>query len=281
MATPDFVVVGHVVRDLVPEGWRLGGTATFAAVQAERLGLSIGVVTRAGPDVDLGAAFPSAALAGMPADETTSFQNVYERGRRTQSVLGRAPELSASDVPSEWRSAPICLLGPVCGEVPAALSQVFGSPLIGVSAQGWLRRVDEGGHVRGQTWDGEPFWVGCQVLFVSDEDVGAQDNQVQRWINEVPIVAVTSNRRGARVHNDGRWRSIAAFPADEVDPTGAGDVFATAFLVRLSETKDVADAACFASAAAACAIEAPGIAAIATRDRIEDRMRAQPDVVLT
>ena len=277
---PDFVVVGHVVRDLVPEGWRLGGTATFAAAQAERLGLSVGVVTRAGPDVDLGAAFPNAALAGAPADETTSFRNTYERGRRTQSVLGRADRVSEADVPSEWYSAPICLLGPVCGEVPATLSQVFMSPLIGVSAQGWLRRVDENHHVRGEAWDGEPFWRGCQVLFVSDEDVGTERGQVERWISEVLIVAVTSNRRGARVHADGQWRSIAAFPAEEIDPTGAGDVFAAAFLVRLSEAAEVGEATRFASAAAACAIEAPGIGAIATRDQIEQRMRAHPDVVL-
>jgi sugar/nucleoside kinase (ribokinase family) len=150
-----------------------------------------------------------------------------------------------------------------------------------VSAQGWLRRVDEAGHVRGQAWDGEPFWRGCDVLFVSDEDVGTRSDQVERWIGDVPIVAVTSNRRGARVHDNGRWRSIAAFPANEVDPTGAGDVFATAFLIELHTTDDVASATRFASAAAACAIEEPGIAAIATRDQIEQRMRAHPEVVLS
>jgi sugar/nucleoside kinase (ribokinase family) len=134
--------------------------------------------------------------------------------------------------------------------------------------------------VRRQAWNGAPFWHGCHVLFVSDEDVGRRSDQIDRWTDDVPVVAVTSNRRGARVHDNGRWRSIDAFPADEVDPTGAGDVFATAFLVRMRETQDVAQATRFASAAAACSIEAQGIDGIATRATIDERLRAHPDVVL-
>jgi len=280
VATPDFVVVGHVVRDMVPEGWRLGGTATFAAVQAERLGLSVGVVTRVGVGLDLPAALPNVTLACTPSEESTSFQNAYGKGGRQQRVIGRAGPLSAADVPGEWLSAPIALLGAVCGEVPAGMSGEFTSPLLGVSAQGWLRRVDEGGRVQSQAWEGESFWRGADVLFVSDEDVGPNSDQVDRWTRDVPIVAMTGNRRGARVYDEGRWRSIAAFPAEEVDPTGAGDVFATAFLVELHMTNDVAKASRFASAAAACAIEATGIDAIATRTVIEERMDADASVVL-
>jgi sugar/nucleoside kinase (ribokinase family) len=280
VATPDFVVVGHVVRDLVLGGWRPGGTATFAAVQAQRLGCSVGVVTRAASEEDLQSALPGVELAGEPSIETTTFQNVYDGERRTQSVLDTAPDLSASDVPREWRSSPIALIGPVCGEVPASLTSVFSSALLAVSAQGWLREVSDDGKVRGTAWAGQPFWHNANVLFVSDEDIAPDDGQVDRWTRDVPIVAMTSNRRGARVFDAGRWRSIAAFPAKEVDPTGAGDVFATAFLVELHATNDVAAATRFASAAAACAIEGEGVSAIATRDRIEERMRAHPNVVL-
>ena len=264
----------------MPQGWRLGGTATFAAVQAARLGLRAGVVTRAGAGLALDGALANATIANTPCEQTTSFQNVYEQGKRRQSVLGKAEPISEADIPSEWRSAPMVLIGPVCGEVPPELCEAFASPLLGVSAQGWLRRVDRKGHVRRQAWNGAPFWRGCNVLFVSDEDVGARRDQVERWIAEVPVVALTSNRRGARVHDSGRWRKIGAFPAREIDPTGAGDVFATAFLVRLRETNDVAESTRFASAAAACSIEAPGVDAIATRAQIEERMHAHPGVVL-
>ena len=92
----------------------MGGTATFAAVQAERLGLRAGVVTRAGADIAFGDALPNAMISNTPSEQTTSFQNVYEQGKRRQSVLGKAEPLSEADIPAEWRSAPMVLIGPVC-----------------------------------------------------------------------------------------------------------------------------------------------------------------------
>ena len=107
MTTPEFVVVGHVVRDLMPAGSRLGGTATFAAAQAHRLGLDCGIVTRTGADISLPDALPGVAMAGRPADVTTSFENSYEGPHRRQRVPVQAPVIEAEDVPPDWRTASI------------------------------------------------------------------------------------------------------------------------------------------------------------------------------
>jgi sugar/nucleoside kinase (ribokinase family) len=71
-----------------------------------------------------------------------------------------------------------------------------------------------------------------------------------------------------------------AFPEDEVDPTGAGDTFATAFLIRFHETGDPAEAARFGAAAASISVGGTGADAIATREEIVARMRAHPEVAL-
>jgi hypothetical protein len=277
---PDFVVVGHAVQDLLAEGWRLGGTVTFAAEQAKRLRVRAGIVTRASSDLDLKRWLPRVAVAGRASECSTQFANVYERGRRHQTVPQQAPALAAVDVPAAWRDAAMVLLGPVCGELPAGFGALFPQSLVGVSAQGWLRRLDRERHVQRATWAGEPFWAGCDVLFVSDEDIGRRTAQVDRWREAVPVVAITRYRKGARIYEGARKRSIGAFPASEVDPTGAGDIFATAFLVRYHETGEVAEAARFASAAAACAVEGPGIEHIAGRREIEARMRMHPEIRL-
>ncbi len=166
------------------------------------------------------------------------------------------------------------------GELAHDISDIFPEALIGVGAQGWLRALDEDAHVQPVAWSGAPFWGGCRVLFVSDEDL-VDDGQLDRWIEDVPIVVVTRERRGSRVHDEGRWREIQALPTEEVDPTGAGDVFAAAFLVRLEERNDVAEAARFASVAAAFAVEAAGIEGIATREQIDERLSQHPELVLT
>ena len=280
MATPDFIVIGHVVRDVTPGGWRLGGTATFAAVQAQRLGLDAGIVTRLGPEVSKRDLPKGVSLAGRPASATTSFRNDYSQGRRRQRVPTQAEALGAEDIPPDWRKAPISLMGPVCGEVPPDLTAALSSPLVGVSAQGWLRAIDSDRRVRRRAWNGAPFWHGAHVLFVSREDLGRRRDQLDRWANDVPVVVLTRDRGGARVHERGAWGKIAAFPAKEVDPTGAGDVFAAAFLVRYHETNDTAIATRFACAAAACSVEAPGIARVATRSVIEARMAKHPEIAL-
>jgi sugar/nucleoside kinase (ribokinase family) len=52
-----------------------------------------------------------------------------------------------------------------------------------------------------------------------------------------------------------------------MDPTGAGDVFATSFLIRYQETGDPSEAAVFACCAASCVVE--GLAASTLGDRAE------------
>ena len=253
---------------------------TFAAVQAQRLGLRAGIVTRVGRELSLKRALPRVATAGRAATATTCFENVYEGGQRRQRVPQQAPAIAEEDVPLSWREAPIVLLGPVCGEVPPGLGGLFRRSLVGVSAQGWLRKLDAQRRVRRRAWTGPPFWTGGDVIFVSDEDLGRRPEQAERWAADVLIVALTRYRRGAQVHQRGRWRSIDAFPADEVDPTGAGDVFAAAFLVRYYETGNTAEAARFASAAAACSVEGEGASRIAGRRPIELRMKEHPEIVL-
>ena len=279
MTTPDIVVVGHVVQDLTPQGSRLGGAATFASVQARRFGCTVGVVTRARQDVLQDPQLSGIEFAGRSSETTTTFENTYDGAGRRQRVPNQADGITGIDVPLDWQKATTVLLGPVCGEVTHDISDLFTDALIGIGAQGWLRALDGDAHVQPTAWSGAPFWGGCRVLFVSDEDL-VDDGQLDRWVKDVPIVVVTRERRGARVHDEGRWREIHALPAEEVDPTGAGDVFAAAFLVRFEETNDVANAARFASAAAAFSVEAEGIEAIATREQIDQRLSQHPELVL-
>lgn len=280
MDAPDFLVIGHLAKDVGPDGWRPGGTVTFASRLARRLGLRVGVVTRVGPEVDCGVVLPDAEIACGVSEQSTSFENRYVDGRRRQWLLGRAEPLGPADVPDSWRNAAIVLLGPVCWEVEPELSAFFSRSLVGVSAQGWLRRVDSQGHVRRQRWEGEPFWHGARVLFVSEEDIGREREELRRWTAEVPMVAFTKSWRGARLFVEGRWRRLAAFPEREVDPTGAGDVFATAFLIRLKETGDVAEAARFGGAAASLSVAAVGAERLPSRDEIERRLAEHPEIRL-
>jgi sugar/nucleoside kinase (ribokinase family) len=57
-----------------------------------------------------------------------------------------------------------------------------------------------------------------------------------------------------------------------MDSTGAGDVFAAAYLVRLSETRDPLTAARFANAMASLSVEGVGVEGVPQRRAVEERM---------
>jgi hypothetical protein len=43
--TLDYLIVGHITRDVFDDGFRLGGTAVYNAITARRMGLKVGLVT--------------------------------------------------------------------------------------------------------------------------------------------------------------------------------------------------------------------------------------------
>ncbi len=281
MRTPDFLVVGHLVRDVTSGGYTLGGTVTFAAVQAHRLGLRVGIVTRAPAEFDPGRELAFAEVACGPSAAWTVFENTYTTEGRIQRLLSRADSIERGDIPQAWLQAPIVLLGPVFHEIPAEIARQF-SPgaLVGVSAQGWLREMDVDGRVRHAQWRGEPFWDGATAIFASDEDLAGDDAELARWTAAAPIVAVTRSHRGARIFAAGAWREMDAFPEVEVDATGAGDTFATGFLIRYRETGDANEAARFGAAAASLSVGSVGASATGDRAEIEARMRQHPEIAL-
>jgi len=281
---PHFLVVGHLVQDIVAGGWRLGGTAAFASLFAARLGLRAAVLTSTSPELDLAALLPGVEVASSTAEGTTQFENIYSGARRIQYVRRRGPLLTPDMLPKDWRRAAIVLLGPVVGEVDSGLATCFPQALLGVSAQGWLRRVGPDQRVRPlppQAWDAAPLLGRAAALFVSDEDLSPPEapRALAAWSALVPILAYTRGPAGADICYRGEWRHIGVFPAKAVDATGAGDIFAAAFLIRLYEGCDAWEAARFASCAASFVIEGEGISRLPSRQEIEARLAAHLDIV--
>ena len=83
------------------------------------------------------------------------------------------------------------------------------------------------------------------------------------------ILVVTEGAAGAVLYWNGDRRRFRAPTVDEVDATGAGDIFATAFFVRLLNTRDPWEATRFAVLLASHSVERAGLDGIPTRLEIE------------
>jgi sugar/nucleoside kinase (ribokinase family) len=274
-AAPQFVAVGHITRDMLACGERVGGTVTFAALTARRLDLRAAVVTSAGPDLDWATTLAGIEVICVPGGATTAFANEYAGGARRQRLLGRATPLRATDVPQAWRSAPYALIGPVAGECAPDLVDAFPAARIAVTPQGWLRTWDASGRVRFAAWPEAPQVLPrADVTVLSREDVAPDADLIERYAALAPCLVVTDGENGADVHWRGRWTHVPALARPARDPTGAGDVFATAFLIELGRGGDALAAARFAHAAASFVVEAGGAAGIPGRRQIEARLAA-------
>lgn len=280
MSPPDLLIIGHVVQDLLPGGgWQLGGAVSYGSLLGRNLGLKTAILTASDPAFPLHDLLPGVEVQRVESAATTQMRNVYPKGgRRQQWVPQRASVIRAADLPEGWRQARIVLLGPVAGEVDVSLATGFSQrSLVGLGAQGCLRSIAADGRVHPvppNDWDAAAWLAQTSALFLSDEDLPLAEAPLAlaEWSALVGILAFTRGYGGADLWAGGEWRRIDAFAADPVELTGAGDTFATAFLVRYAESGDPWDAARFASAAASLVIEAPGVAGVPARQAIEARL---------
>jgi sugar/nucleoside kinase (ribokinase family) len=283
----EFLVIGHVTNDIVGPDLRLGGTASYAAVVAARLGVRTAILTSAADDLRLPAELTGVAFHNLSAAHTTVMEHQFIGRRREQYVRSRAEVITASLLPQQLWSAPVVLVGPVTGEVENDVLDSFPNALRGATVQGWLRQVAADGYVESMdaaAWDYAPVLSKLQAAFLSEDDVGGDIESVRTvldaWTRTVSILVVTRGEAGALISVDGNWYSIGVMPSSEVDATGAGDAFAAGFLIRYHETADASEAARFATAVAAFVVEATGIAGAPTREQVDNRLAANPDVRL-
>jgi sugar/nucleoside kinase (ribokinase family) len=266
----DYLVVGHVTEDLTPAGPRLGGTATFSALTARALGLRVGVVTSSGKDTSL-KALEGIPVVSIPSQHTTTFENILTRDGRRQVLHHRAAQISFESLPEVWRHAAILHLGPVAQEMDTEWPEHLSASLLGVTPQGWMRTWNDDGRVRACPWvSAETFLAQAGAVVFSREDVGGDEELLEALAHQTRVLAVTESAAGAVLYWNGDRRRFRAPEVTEVDATGAGDVFAAAFFIRMFATRDPWEAARFATQLAARSVTRLGLEGIPTQDEIDE-----------
>lgn len=264
----DYLVIGHICRDLLPDlqpdGYGIGGTAAYSALTARNLGQRVAVVTSATPDFDFRASLDGILVSVWDSPANTTFENLYSQGARQQFLRKVADRIRAEAIPSAWRQAAIVHLGPVAQEMDEALAELFPDALLAATPQGWMRQWDAAGRTGPKRWDESALPENARVVIFSKEDIGGDETRFEACAHRFEIAIMTDGCRGAKVAWQGKVRRFAAYPTAEVDPTGAGDIFAAAFLVTLRETGDPWRAACFANCASAASVARFGLTGIPT-----------------
>lgn len=204
------------------------------------------------------------------------FENDYSSGGRYQYARIRAnPKLST--MPPEASEAEALLVGPVLQEVdPAIMAARRKGPLL-LDAQGFLRyQTSSNQIVERMEPVAETAIRHCDILKLDAREAqvitstGHINTALKILYRMGPtIIIITRGSEGAHLYDGTRFIQLSAPKVPAIDSTGAGDVFAAAFLVRYLVCRDPIIAGQFAVAAAALSTCDFGASAVPSQQEIE------------
>jgi sugar/nucleoside kinase (ribokinase family) len=275
-ASPSFIALGHLTFDVnivdngTPSSHIPGGAAAYAALTAQKHGLSIGVITSAADDYPVEKILAGVDVRVSESEHTAAFANYYDSGDRTQVLMASGNRIPQSVVPADWTEPAVLFVGPLLHELPTDCVNWFNPKLSCLLPSGWLRRWGPDGAIshadmlppfRGKKWN---------IIVVSEEEI---ENLPEHQLFDLgEIICVTQGENGSRIWQAGDWVQVPSAPAQPVDFTGAGDIWATAFAIATSEGKSLEEAGTYASTAAAISIESIGLSGCPSREEIEARL---------
>jgi sugar/nucleoside kinase (ribokinase family) len=293
MKTFDLVTVGHLSIDqiITPKLDRkqmLGGSPAYVSLAARKLDAQVGVISTVGAD------FPEAYIEFLQGnnvdlfgvrkvknDFTTSFVlEYYSNGKRQLSLKSLGPQILLEDLPTSF-DAKIIHVAPIAGEIaPETVNELRKkTKILSLDPQGFLREFSKDGRVSVKNLMPQSVLEQIDIYKSSSEEIrvvtGLQSlKKAMKKISGlgVKIVIVTMDAGGAEVFFEETFHRIPAYkPATLIDPTGAGDTFAGAFLAEYVKRKDPVWCACVGAAAASLKIEIVGPYSLGGKEAVYSR----------
>jgi fructokinase len=278
--TYDLVVIGNPVYDFInTQGIAsnrriLSGCSTNVCLAARRLGMrKVALVGNVGTDFrdDFQAVMRRHGVKVIntgTTDRTTGFSiRNDEHGGRTLRLISDAGRIPLRRAWSECRDTRYLVLGPVFHEIdiPEIASLIESShSRVFLDPQGLIRRLGKDGQVEHSCEREELKELVSLVDIVKPNGLEAQvisglQNHVEsakklvEWGADTAIVTLGAG--GSLVYDGSMCFHVPAFGTAAVDPTGAGEFYAGAFLAEFSRTGDLRSACLYASAAASIMVE--------------------------
>lgn len=231
----DYLVVGHITQDVTPTENLVGGTVAYSGRVARALGCQTAVLTSCQPDYAGLAQLADLTVEVIASAHTSTFENIYGENGRIQMLYTVADPIRPRHLPADWAKPTVVHLGPLTNEVDPAMMQHFPDSLIGLTPQGWLRRWTADGRVYAREWsEAEKYLPLADVVILSEEDL-LNEKMLPRYRELSQLLILTQNSRGCTIFAGDETRQIPAPSVAQVEPTGAGDIFAAAFLIKYAQ----------------------------------------------
>lgn len=268
----DYLCVGHVCMDMMQSGFVLGGSAGYCSLYAKNLGYSSGVFTSFGGEYEFkdileGLDYKKVVLS----ERSTIFENRYVGEKRKQILHSIAADilLNAHISKEETKILHLCPLADELKLGPEFSSDSF----VCMTIQGWLRDRNALREVVYKEMNFEMLRH-ANVVILSDEDIPDLDNKLDTLRDVSKLLIITNGSKGARCFFDDQEIFVPAFPAKLIDPTGAGDIFATGFCLNFIKSQDIHSSIVAGHCLASLCVEREGVESIPTMQDWKQRIVA-------
>ena len=174
-------------------------------------------------------------------------------------------------MPELWRQAPVVKFCSIADELDVSLLSKFENSLVAGTIQGLLRTWDKSGRIRTKLIDWK-ILESLDLVFLSKDDLAGIEMAVHDIVRHCPMVVITDGSNDVRIYFNGNLYQYPTWKVRELDPTGAGDIFATTYLIHYWKTKDIAKSAAMAHSAASFIVESVGIS-IPSKEQIQERYK--------
>jgi sugar/nucleoside kinase (ribokinase family) len=225
-------LLGNLSRDVLPgQAPRVGGGSYHGARALQRLRVPARVVARCAEE-DRAALLPPVIRLGspvrfVPGESTATFSFSYDGDVRTMAIDALGDTWAPGDLPELPSGRWVHIAALARNEFPLeTISALAKRRRVSLDGQG-LVRVPELGPLRLNDDFDRDILRHVWVLKLADEEAEVLGDPASLGVREV---VVTHGSRGSTVYCGGHKEPITARPYPG-DPTGAGDVFATAYVV--------------------------------------------------
>lgn len=292
-----FLAVGNISIDLIHSAGgfarRVAGSSFYASLAAARLGVKSAVLAKAGSDIDPKRDLAPLLRASVSLDglilggSTASYELFYRGEDRTLRLRKVGEPISPDEVRALGIDCQAVLASPIYNEIPIETVRELRRRcrLLAIDPQGYIRRRIRGGWIRFSRWDAARRLEGLADIIVTSKPElpylakGPDDrSKLLSLLNSGADIAFMTREGGARsalLAYDGTVVEIPVVPPGRiVDPGGAGDVSAAAFVTEYVRTREPIWSALFASSVASFIYEAFGAEAAPSREDAIERLRS-------
>ena len=258
--TYDIIVIGNNERKSI------GGSVIYNSLLMKNLGFPNRIIGKCNKKLkDTIQKYGINTSYVYESTQTTKFKNIYHHGKRVQYAI-KGEKILSEDIPSETFNSQGLLITPVLDEIDLS-SFLPHDIFIMVDISGFLRHVlknnmvilKQKSKIAEKLRNYNIFKCNLEeARFLSD----------QRTISKICKFLISNNRNigiitdgvnGSYIFDKTNIVKILTYKTKQIDPTGAGDVYGSSFLIRFLECNNMIEAGLFASAAASFVVEDYGI----------------------